>query len=268
MPLPRLSVCGLLFLALSCQKKDIVGPAGPRGSTGANGADSLLKGNLQGTVVLYDTTGARLPDNSGVSVSLENTSPLIQGTTAVDGTFTLQSANEGIYNVSFQKQGFGTMRYFRITNTGSQPPTKIGTVSVTQQMSSYNDTKSLKIDTGTLSNQPYLGFTAILAHPHRLLSPSLLIYISDSTGVGNAHNRSVFRRLWSQLNDSTLQYSSYPFQLSLFSDRLKNANYLYFTVAVDNPQYVGYVDEQGNFVTPSAAKSAPEVMVNNVQHKY
>ena len=267
MPLPRLSLCCLLLLAISCQKKDVVGPAGPQGPAGANGTDNIPKGPLQGTVILYDTLGAPLTDNSGATVSLENTNPLIQATTAADGSFTIQ-ANEGTYNISLQKQGFGTMRFLRIVNTGTQTPTKVGPFSTSQVMPSGYDIKSLKIDSSIQSGQSYLNFTAILAHPRHLPGSLLIIYMSDATGVGSGHNKFAWVNPWTQINDSTLTYSPYPFQIVQISGQFIKTNNVYFSVAIINPAYSTYTDEQGNWVTPTAAKASPEVIINNAQHKF
>ncbi|HVU95206.1 MAG TPA: carboxypeptidase-like regulatory domain-containing protein [Puia sp.] len=267
MTLFRLSLGCLILFALSCQKKNIPGPAGPQGPAGANGADNLQKGPLQGTVILYDTLGKPLADNSGATITLENTNPLVQATSAADGSFTIV-ANEGYYNLSIQKQGFGTMRYLRILNTGTPTPTKLGAISASQLMPSGYDIKSLKIDSSIQFGQPYLNFTAFLANPRHLGSDLLIIYMNDSTGVASGHNKFAWIDTWTQINDSILTYASYPWELAQLSGKFTNTSNLYFSVAIINPAFNIYVDEQGNSVASSAAKASPEVIVNNAQHKF
>jgi hypothetical protein len=265
MTLSRLLPLCLIFLALSCQKKNVAGPAGPQGPAGANGADSLQKGPLQGNVTLYDTTGKPLADNSGATVILENTSPLLKVTTAADGSFTFDNLNEGVYSIAVQKQGFGTTRYFNIKNTGTQPPSRTGPLWLTQQLSSNFDLKALRIDS---TNKPNLNFIAILAHPHTISNATLILYVSDSTGVGSGHNIAALNMIWTQPNDSTLTTAPYSISLPQWLPDLTKAGYIYFTAALDNRFVSEYTDEQGNIVTPSTAKPAPQVILNNAQHIY
>jgi len=268
MPQLRLTVFGLLLLAISCTKKNVPGPAGPKGPNGTTGTDSTLRGDLTGNVILYDTSGHPLADLSGAAISLENTSPLIQTTTAADGSFTLKSVNEGNYTVSVQKQGFGIMRYLNTTNPGSKTPTHIGNLQLAQQMPSGYDIKSLRMDSIVFPADNLLSFTITLAHPQQLHNPSINIYISDSTGVGINHCVFVSRVNFTQVNDSTLTYSNFALPIAGFTGRLAIADYLYFTVAIDNPAALSYLDEKGYTVTPAAAKPAPEVMIVNTQHKF
>lgn len=265
MTLSRLSLGCLMLLAFSCTKKEIPGPIGPQGPAGANGANNLQKGPLQGKVLMYDTTGTLLADNSGASIVLENTSPLIKVTTATDGSFSFDTLNEGTYTLSVQKQGYGTMRYFNIKNTGTQSVSRTGTLGMSQQMSSNSDLKALQLDS---TNKPNLNFIVTLAHPHKLSNASLIIYISDSTGVGTGHNKYVLNMPWTQLNDSTLTCAPFYTSLAQWYPDLTKAAYIYFAAALANPFTYSYRDEQGNTVIPSAANPTPQVILNNAQHIY
>jgi len=214
---------------------------------------------------MFDTTGTPLTDNSGATVSIDSFS--LKATTAADGSFSLDSLNEGIFALSIQKQGFGTMHYSNITNTGTQPPSHAGTLLLAQQMSSNYDLKSFSIDT---SNKPNLTFTAILAHPHPSVKASLLIYVSDTTGVGNGHNKFVgnYFYILSQPNDSTLISIQNQLLLSIIAPQFAKTDKLYITVALDNPESLSYKDAHGNIITPDAAKAATEMTLNNSQHIY
>ena len=268
MTLCRFAIYPLTLFALvlfSCQKKDVVGPQGPTGPQGPAGTNSVLKGNIIGGISLYDTSANPIADNSGATISIDHSSPLIQATTAFDGSFILDSVNEGVYSISIQKQGFGTMREFNITNTGTNPPSRTPTFYLTQQMSSNYDLKSLTIDT---SGKPNLTFTAILAHPQHALKATLLLYINDSTGVGNGRSKNIYYLFNTQVNDSTLTSSPYALGISSNFPQFLKTNNIYFTAVLDNPLSLTYRDETGNYTAPSAAKPAPEVILNNSQHIY
>jgi hypothetical protein len=262
----------ILLLSLSCHKKDIVGPQGPQGSGGQSGSNGAIsKGDIQGKVLLYDTLGKPLPGNSGATVFLENTSPLLQAVTSADGSFTIPSVPPGDYNLSIQGQGYGTMRYLNVVNAGTTTPSQTGILSLGQQMPSQYDVKALKVDSGAfppISGGGYfLTFTVTLAHPQKVTNP-VLIYFNDSTGVGNSNNKFVYWSAFTQLNDTTLVYPAFDYSLSFASDKLHNANFLYLSVAIDNAKHLSYKDEHGNQVYPDASKPSPQVIVNNVLHKY
>jgi len=272
MTLSRLKISCLLlisFFALhSCHKKDIVGPQGPQGPPGPAGTSSVLKGDIQGKVLLYDISGQIMADNSGATVSLEETSPLLQAVSATNGSFTIPSVHEGYFNLSVQKQGYGSMRYFNFANSGTVSASQTGPLELGQQMPAQYDIKQLKVDTGTFSNgQGYLTFTVILAHSQKVTNP-VIIYFNDSTGVGNFKNKSAIWAGFFQQDDTTLVYSPYDNKLSDASDKLSRADYIYLSVAIDNAKHLSYKDENGNQVYPDAGKPSPEVIVNNVLHKY
>lgn len=266
MPWSRSFVCCFFivyfFFLLSCHKKNIVGPEGPQGSQGQAGESSIALGNIQGQIVLYDIFGQPLPNDSGAIVSLENTSPLLQATSAIDGSFTIPSVHEGSYNISVQKPGYGSMLYFNFANSGTEPPSETGILSLGQQMPSQYDIKQLKFDTGGY----YPTFTAILAHPQQVSNP-VILFFNDSTGVGNSKNK--YASWWSfyQQDDTTL-ICDFTLNLADASAALSQANYLYVSAAVDNAKDPTYKDENGNQVYPDIAMPSPELIINNVLHKY
>ena len=260
-----------LSLFFSCHNKDVVGPqgpAGPQGPQGSAGTSAVSKGNIQGQVQLFDVSGNLLQDNSGATVSLDSTSPVLQAVSATDGSFTIDSAHGGSYNISVQKSGFGTMHFFNVTNAGTPTPSQTGILSLGQQLSSQYDIKQLIVDTSNVSygDGYYLTFTIILAHAQTIKNP-VLVFFSDSTGVGNYNNDYVLDEPFSQLTDTTLVYSySYPF--SAASTKLKNANYVYLSAAIDNAKQFLYTDNKGNTIHPDAGNPSPQVILNNVLHKY
>ena len=64
------------------------------------------RGNITGTIKLYDADGKSLADNSGVTISIDNSSVNTQ--TAADGKWTLDSIPFGTYDINYAKAGYGT----------------------------------------------------------------------------------------------------------------------------------------------------------------
>jgi len=264
-------VCSLLLIPIlslfSCQKKDVAGPAGPQGPTGPPGENVSAKGDIQGKVILYDIFGQPLTDNSGATVSLDNTSPLQQAVTTADGSFTISSVHAGTYDLTIQKQGYGTMPYFNFAHAGTPSPSQTGIIALEQQMPSQYDIKQLKIDSMTFRGGNFLIFTAILAHPQKVTNP-VLMYFNDVTGVGNNKNKLVYRTFFSQSDDTTLVYSALDYYGSQIGPMMAGYDYFYMSVAIDNAKGLTYRDKQGNQVYPAAGKPSPEVRVHNILQRY
>jgi hypothetical protein len=270
MTLLRANPTCLLFVLLiffSCHKKDIMGAQGPQGPQGPVGISTIAQGNIEGKVALYDISGNALPSDSGAIVSLDSTTPVFQAVSGTDGSFTIYSVHEGAYNLSVQKQGFGTMHYYNFSHAGTTTPSQTGLLSLGQQMPSQFDVKQLRVDSGVTGQNNYIVFTVILAHPETVTNP-VLIYFNDSSGVGNTANRFVFRATFYQQNDTTLTYGNYYLPLTALTNKLHNADNLYLCAAIDNGMLISYADPQGNQVFPAAGKPSPEIIVNNVLHKY
>ena len=254
----------LPFLVLSCTKTEqVAGPAGSQGAQGATGDSVVLTGNIQGKILLYDTLGNALSADSNATLSLENTSPLIEFSSALDGTFTLSNVHAGVYTIDAAKTGFGTMRFFDFTHSGTSQPSQTGLLKIGQQLSSNFDIRQLTIDTINTGSSYYLNITITLAHPQQIDNP-VLLYFSDVSGSGNSNNLHVYRLNYFQQNSTTLLYSPFNDNVSAWSDRLHAATWLYITAAIDNPGLFTYTDENGNAVYPSAGQLSNEVKVYNV----
>jgi len=257
----------VLLLFFSCHKKDIVGAQGSQGPQGPVGISNIAQGNIEGKVVLYDISGNPLPNDSGAIVSLDSTIAGLQAVSGTDGSFTIYSVHEGAYNLSVQKQGFGTMHYYNFSHAGTTTPSQTCLLSLGQQMPSQYDVKQLRVDSGVTGQNNYIVFTVILAHPQTVANP-VVIYFNDSSGVGNTGNRFVFRATFYQQDDTTLTYGNYYLPLTALTNKLHNADYLYLCAAIDNGMLISYTDPQGNQVFPAADNPSPEIIVNNVLHKY
>lgn len=104
---------GILFLAgtvlASCKKETgVPGPAGPQGSPGPN----YDTGTVQGAVLMYNELSLPLQNRSGVIVTLIEGVQLVNDTTDSSGHYTFHNVLTGTYNLTFSKQGYGTMKIF------------------------------------------------------------------------------------------------------------------------------------------------------------
>jgi hypothetical protein len=246
----------------ACSKVDVAGPQGPPGADGVAGSSNLT-GSISGKIRLYDSLGNPVSDNSGATISLDSTSPLIQASSAGDGNFSLNSVKAGNYNLTASKQGYGAMHIFNFQNTGGVNPSQTGNIEMGQQVSSNLDIRNLSVDTSSYGSYHFMVVTITLAHPQKTSNP-VLLYISHASGVGNQSNDYVFRSNYFQQNDSTLILSPLDISPSYYSDNLYRIDYLYMAAAFDNPHVFTYTDEMGNTVYPSAGKLSNEVKVYNI----
>jgi hypothetical protein len=65
-----------------------------------------LSGQLVGSVILYDSEIKRMPDHSGVEITVEGSNPLIKAITNEKGQFVIDDLKSGTYNFIFNKEGY------------------------------------------------------------------------------------------------------------------------------------------------------------------
>ncbi|WP_282079012.1 carboxypeptidase-like regulatory domain-containing protein [Aquimarina algiphila] len=75
--------------------------------------DPIPAADIIGTVDLFDDDQSMV-DNSGMSVSIEGSDPLITTTTDLNGNYSLKDVPFGTYNLVFEKEGFGIHKIFNI----------------------------------------------------------------------------------------------------------------------------------------------------------
>ena len=243
--------------------ENVEGPAGPAGSQGAPGMSDSSVGNIQGQVQLYDVYGSALADNSGASVLIEHSVPLIVTTTAADGSFTLPSVHSGNYDLDVQKPGYGTMRLLNFPHPGGTTSSQTGVLTAGQQLDSQFNIR-LIVDTSSNGGSNFsLVITVKLAHP-QITSNPVLLFFRDSPNVTNANSLYIFRSNFFQQDDSTLVFSPFDTPLGQFSDRLGTSNTLYISAALDNVRSLFYINESGISIYPCAGILSNEVQVFNV----
>ncbi len=90
----------LLLIAFMPGCDSLKGPEGPSGP--------VLTGDIVGYAYLFDLTGARATDQSGITVTVEGTD--ISAVTGVDGRWVLSNLTTGTYTLAFSKPGYGTAK--------------------------------------------------------------------------------------------------------------------------------------------------------------
>jgi hypothetical protein len=254
-------VC-IVCCLFSCSKENVVGPAGPQGLNGPNG-DSTISGTIFGKVILYDSLGNALTDNSGATILFENAAPQVSVNSNADGSFTSPIMSSGIYNLSISKTGFGTMKLLHFQHTGGVNTTQAGLIPLGQKQSSWFDIKNLQVDTINSNGFHYMYVTITLAHPQIIFAPEVVIYFSHAPGTGNTNNDYTYRTNFFQQDDSTLVYSPLDVDLTEFTDKFNGTNYVYMAAAIDNPKIFTYTDSLGNNVYPATGNLSNEVKVYN-----
>jgi len=107
-PCKPLIIFSILSIALfsACSEKDEFAP--------------YLEGDIIGYAFCYDEYGNDLEDYSGIKVVTEPDRKY-NAVTDKNGRYVLKHVLNGTYNLSFEKEGFGTMKMFGIQHLGGQP---------------------------------------------------------------------------------------------------------------------------------------------------
>ncbi len=103
-PLIILSILTITFFP-ACSEKD---------------ESPVLEGDIIGYAFCFDEYGNRLEDFSGIQVVTEPDRKY-SAVTDKHGFYELKNVTNGTYNLSFEKEGFGTMKMFFIQHSGGLP---------------------------------------------------------------------------------------------------------------------------------------------------
>ena len=104
-PLIIFSILTIAFFS-ACSEKDEFAP--------------YLEGDIIGYAFCFDEYGNKLEDFSGIKVVTEP-GRKYSAVTDKNGRYVLKNVINGTYNLSFEKEGFGTMKMFGIQHLGGQP---------------------------------------------------------------------------------------------------------------------------------------------------
>jgi len=127
--------CLLLFAVVSCTKEQgVPGPTGPQGPAGANGQSAASDTqSITGTVVVYSEFSKVLTDGSGVVVTLSSGSQTHLDTTDAAGNYNFPGIPTGTYDLTFQRTGYGTMKFFGLSHFGGgTQPTQVLPIDLLQ----------------------------------------------------------------------------------------------------------------------------------------
>lgn len=103
-------------------------------------SDSVTSADISGSVNLYDE-GTVKADNSGMVVRIEGLTPLVSTTTNADGKFLLKNVPFGMYNLVYEKQGYGTYKNPKTEHTNTGLPTVLTFTPSLGQKSTTDVTK-------------------------------------------------------------------------------------------------------------------------------
>ena len=142
--------------------------------------EDQLGGDLKGFVWVYNNNST-LTDYSGVTVTVDGSSPVLKTTTNEKGEYTIEGLKTGIYDLVFTKDSFATYKMISFQFVGGNVPLDAGFVSLYKL--SYAKINDLKVDTSSY----YQYYYAINVHGS-LSGPSisyiyLRYYVSDSPDV-------------------------------------------------------------------------------------
>ena len=198
-----LYIISLVLFFYACKKE--TGVAGPAGSSGTNGLDGILldTGTLSGNLAVYDEFSWSLSDSSGVKVSLQQGGTTVSTNSDHSGNYYFHGLPSGTYNLTYEKENFGTMKVFGISHSpGSNLNTVVPEVYVLQNpvktaidSISLNSTYlyiilTIYLDTSSLSYTQYQNNFALFIstdpHPtpeNTTLSPLSEVISPDGNGA-------------------------------------------------------------------------------------
>lgn len=117
--MPVLLAGAALLFSTGCQK-DTPTPTIP-----------VVTGPISGYALADDENGAPI-DRSGITVSVDNSTPKLSATTDASGKYAFDNVPAGTYNLTFAKPGLGTFRRLSVAHLGGPDPTFLGNTTLSQ----------------------------------------------------------------------------------------------------------------------------------------
>jgi hypothetical protein len=105
-PLTPLIIFSIFAIFIACAEQDEFEP--------------YLKGDIIGNAYCFNEYGNALEDFSGIKVTTEPDRKY-SAVTNKEGRYVLKGVVNGTYDLSFEKEGFGTMKLFSIQHLGGSP---------------------------------------------------------------------------------------------------------------------------------------------------
>lgn len=221
------------------------------------------KGSVSGKVILYDTTGRRLPSAAGVTVTLD--SNRYTAVTNDSGVYVMQHVPRGSYDVSFTKNGYGTYRLFNQEHTGGAQMTQLATVDVGQIYEGPSSHDQYYFWLGSPVNPEIWG---VVPTTYPVQQPSAgICYFSERPDVSPTNYR-VFQR-FTRAKDNYPPYPEWatngPIDKYLIraDSVLINSPTIYWIIVFDNARYISYVNEQGLRIFPCVSSIKASFPLSN-----
>ena len=145
------------------------------------------QGRITGSVHLYNE-GTLPLDNSGMTISVEGSNPLIKTTTSSTGSFTLDNVPYGIRTLIYEKEGFGTFRKPNINHV-------------------YNNGLNTTLD--TISSLGQKSGTSVIAATCQPDGNDLIVEITTQPPANNSNRKYIRLFLDSKSGVSSSSYAAY-----------------------------------------------------------
>ncbi|WP_298315988.1 carboxypeptidase-like regulatory domain-containing protein [uncultured Aquimarina sp.] len=188
--------------------------------------------DIIGTVELYDDD-QNIIDNTGMTVSLEGTSPLITATTDLNGNYSLKNIPFGTYTLVYEKEGFGTYKRFDVEHTDVGEFTLIP-----EQLKLGQISNSIITENTVVVNGNFIILTVTRPETEDLLVKRLRIFYHNSEDVSNE----IYTE-FSPIVGTTSNPANLTFSIAFFTNLgFEPGDTLWFKVYGDNFYSNSYID--------------------------
>lgn len=110
------------------------------------------RGNIMGTVLLYDSENKLVSNCSGITISIDNTSVSTQTTN--NGRWTLDSIPYGTYDITYSKAGYGSGKIMGVYHAANNHSTTL--IGRSESMNSISSIEVSDIKVATFSSVSWL----------------------------------------------------------------------------------------------------------------
>jgi hypothetical protein len=211
----------LLFLAISCTKKDEVPPT-------IEQPKSAIKGTL---ITLADCSMDKLDASGVIITATDSVNGKVVATAVSDptGTYTLKDIPTGTYTLTFEKQDFGTYKIYNRKHVVTKLDS-ISLVQLTKKKTGIGKIESLQVS-------PYgdkLAAGGVLNRQEDCWTAQCIIYFDDQPTVDYNNYQFV-----SSFDRSSIQYI--PLK-NIYALGLKSGQTIYYTAYIEQLHSVPYFD--------------------------
>ncbi|MDY8135628.1 carboxypeptidase-like regulatory domain-containing protein [Aquimarina sp. 2201CG5-10] len=171
---------------------------------GCNNDDNSIAiptSDIIGNISLFDDEMTEVI-NSGMIVTIEETTPPITTLTDIDGNYLLENVPFGIYTLRFEKEGFGTHKVFEIDHENRGDFTLIPNELKLGQISN-----SLITETSVVLNGNFIILTVRRSDTENLLVKRMRVFYHTSDDVSSTNYTSFSPVIGTTANPASLTFS-------------------------------------------------------------